>query len=451
MAVNRFEFFVAAGQHSRPIASSTGQSGAISWLYLGDEPILWGLGRYKPPHQAKRSSYARASFQPTTIGSNPALLRIGGHTQFGITTDIAKSPVGNTVVADRPTFFAGDVVNFSVRLDPTTVSFLPAITPYNVSKIQLVRTTGGNHPVVAEASAAPLQTDFNLQFIAPNSGSVTEFSAFVVTSLLQSDLLALEVGRAKPGAGVELTLGVANLTAPYPSNFGVTVRGRGNIVSSPAGINCGESNACTHQFAYADTVSLSAVPDANSVFRGWSGACSGAGACVVKMDRAQQVGAYFAYIWGTPIGFTSQTCSLGGTEFDSLYGENVKIFSLTKAGYASASVNGVVQSYVGVGVSSNRTYDCGDWSPWPDVDTPAGCKRTSASQPQRTNWRSSETVRIPESGIQTDAYGSGIGFSMVFSSPTGVFSIVQTELVIEPLPGSTPNIYYEDFTLGQCN
>ena len=40
-------------------------------------------------------------------------------------------------------------------------------------------------------------------------------------------------------------------------------------------------------------MTLTATPSPTSVFTGWSGACSGKGACVVAMDAAQAVTATF--------------------------------------------------------------------------------------------------------------------------------------------------------------
>ena len=40
-------------------------------------------------------------------------------------------------------------------------------------------------------------------------------------------------------------------------------------------------------------VSLTATPDANSVFAGWSGACAGMGTCTVTMDAVKAVTATF--------------------------------------------------------------------------------------------------------------------------------------------------------------
>jgi hypothetical protein len=67
--------------------------------------------------------------------------------------------------------------------------------------------------------------------------------------------------------------------------------GQGTITSNPAGINCGSS--CSHGFDYGTQVSLTAVPQAGSVFSGWTGACAGMGACMVTMDQQRNVNAVF--------------------------------------------------------------------------------------------------------------------------------------------------------------
>jgi hypothetical protein len=67
--------------------------------------------------------------------------------------------------------------------------------------------------------------------------------------------------------------------------------GSGSVSSSPAGISCGAS--CNHDYAYATSVTLTATADAGDAFTGWSGACSGTGACTVSMTEAQSVTATF--------------------------------------------------------------------------------------------------------------------------------------------------------------
>ncbi len=67
--------------------------------------------------------------------------------------------------------------------------------------------------------------------------------------------------------------------------------GTGNVSSNPAGISCGA--ICTANFAQGTTITLTATPDSGSTFSGWSGACTGTGACSVTMDVARTITATF--------------------------------------------------------------------------------------------------------------------------------------------------------------
>jgi len=71
--------------------------------------------------------------------------------------------------------------------------------------------------------------------------------------------------------------------------------GTGRVESTPAGISLSSTESMTTATFPASThVTLTATPDANSVFTGWSGACSGIGACQVTMDGAKMVTVAFA-------------------------------------------------------------------------------------------------------------------------------------------------------------
>ncbi|MGZ4318446.1 MAG: InlB B-repeat-containing protein [Gaiellaceae bacterium] len=76
--------------------------------------------------------------------------------------------------------------------------------------------------------------------------------------------------------------------------FGLTVskagNGTGRITSSPAGIDCGEF--CSHSYTAGTMVTLNATAGQNSVFSGYSGACSGM-SCTVTMSQARSVTATF--------------------------------------------------------------------------------------------------------------------------------------------------------------
>ncbi|MHA2641500.1 MAG: InlB B-repeat-containing protein, partial [bacterium JZ-2024 1] len=68
--------------------------------------------------------------------------------------------------------------------------------------------------------------------------------------------------------------------------------GQGNITSSPPGIQC--PGNCSRAFAQGTQVTLTATPDINSSFDGWTGACSSTNfIVVVTMDSAKTCTATF--------------------------------------------------------------------------------------------------------------------------------------------------------------
>lgn len=67
--------------------------------------------------------------------------------------------------------------------------------------------------------------------------------------------------------------------------------GGGFITSYPPGIDCGVT--CSANYVKNTVVQLNAIPDSTSTFIGWSGACSGTGACTITLDAAKAVSASF--------------------------------------------------------------------------------------------------------------------------------------------------------------
>jgi hypothetical protein len=92
----------------------------------------------------------------------------------------------------------------------------------------------------------------------------------------------------------------------------VTVTGPGTVTSNPPGINCRQtSGTCQRDFPEDSNVTLTATPDADATFQGWSGDCSGQAQCNVRMDVDRNVGATFE-------GEEASTCPLAGTVLEPL-------------------------------------------------------------------------------------------------------------------------------------
>ncbi|HWO19945.1 MAG TPA: hypothetical protein VNO30_14260 [Kofleriaceae bacterium] len=80
--------------------------------------------------------------------------------------------------------------------------------------------------------------------------------------------------------------------------------GSGVVTSATAGIDCGAT--CTAQATPGSVIMLSASPLPGAMFAGWSGACTGMGACTVTLDADRAVTATF-------VGACSDECSTGAT------------------------------------------------------------------------------------------------------------------------------------------
>ncbi|MBM4776853.1 MAG: hypothetical protein GQE15_04045 [Archangiaceae bacterium] len=90
-----------------------------------------------------------------------------------------------------------------------------------------------------------------------------------------------------------------NVTATFvkaPSTLNVTKAGSGSgtVISTPSGINCGAT--CSAMYETRTVVTLWPMAASGSAFAGWSGACSGMGACTVTVQEVVSVTATFTTV-----------------------------------------------------------------------------------------------------------------------------------------------------------
>jgi uncharacterized delta-60 repeat protein len=82
--------------------------------------------------------------------------------------------------------------------------------------------------------------------------------------------------------------------------------GGGSVHSDPGGISCtGSGSGCSASFPAGSTLDLLATPDNTSLFTGWSGACSGTGACQLIVSGPASVTADFTSM--PPVRITTAT------------------------------------------------------------------------------------------------------------------------------------------------
>jgi predicted outer membrane repeat protein len=90
------------------------------------------------------------------------------------------------------------------------------------------------------------------------------------------------------GDGTEtVDMGAYEAKGYYQLSVTKTGAGSGQVTSSPAGIDCGDT--CSVYLQEDSTITLTAIPDEGSTFSGWSGDCSGTEDCVVQMVAAKTV------------------------------------------------------------------------------------------------------------------------------------------------------------------
>lgn len=146
--------------------------------------------------------------------------------------------------------------------------------------------------------------------------------------------------------------------AAYALTVSKSGTGIGTITSSPAGINCGTD--CAESYASGASVTLTASPAGGSTFGGWSGACTGTGACTVSMTAVKSVAATFSIVEiQLPGGLPTQSLSISktgtgtvtsspagidcGTDCSESFnaGSSVILTAAPSAGYAFSSWSGV--------------------------------------------------------------------------------------------------------------
>src|SRR5439155_4969691 len=88
-----------------------------------------------------------------------------------------------------------------------------------------------------------------------------------------------------------------SVTATFAGNKTLSLtltggNGTDSVTFTPPGTSC--TATCGKTYAPGTSVALTATPDTNEVFTGWSGDCSGTSTCNLTMDANKSVTATFA-------------------------------------------------------------------------------------------------------------------------------------------------------------
>jgi len=158
---------------------------------------------------------------------------------------------------------------------PAPIAQRPPAAPYNVA------VHAGNYHITAGSLAID----------SGNSSAPNEPTTDLDGNPRVNDPTVVDTGA---GTRTYDDRGAYEYQLPGPQTLTVAKDGTGSgtVTSSPIGIDCGTT--CAYDFTYYTSVVLTALPTANSLFTGWSGAgCSGTATCTVLMDAAKSVAATF--------------------------------------------------------------------------------------------------------------------------------------------------------------
>ena len=183
----------------------------------------------------------------------------------------------------------------ALSVSPTSQYFLKIPLAQHSADLMFTVTNTGQSPS-GIPSAVVSATTFRITSTTCNAGlaagATCTFGVRFIPVVVGTTSGVLTVS-ATPGGSA-----TASLSGIGTAILNVQNLGGGTVVSNPVKISCG--TACSAIFP-TTPVALTATPDATHRFAGWSGACSGTGACSVPLlTPTQTVTASFAPINGTP-------------------------------------------------------------------------------------------------------------------------------------------------------
>ncbi len=153
-----------------------------------------------------------------------------------------------------------------------------------------------------------------------------------------------------------------------PQNISVTISGNGSgsLAVNPAAPPCTTATApCTRAFEYGTVVTFTPTPAPGSHFGGWTGDCTGTGACTVTATQARTVDAAFM-LDSEPL-----TVTIAGTGSGSV--------SDSATGFTCATANGSCIDYLTYDPSNTATVTLTASSDLGSDVTWTGCTTTSGS------------------------------------------------------------------------
>lgn len=181
---------------------------------------------------------------------------------------------------------------------------------------------------------------------------------------------------------------------PTAYTLSVSVSGTGNVRSSPAGIDCGNSStSCASSFAAGSGVTLTATAPSGQVFSGWSGACSGtSSSCSLPMSGARSVQANFAAAPAPTPAPDSGSGGTGGSNLGSACGTAYTTGLTLKSGFVTDPIPSLGKPAKGKAFTDPTYKTCMVRVTDHAVEPPSGFARNDYSRRQAFNADSSKLI-----------------------------------------------------------
>jgi uncharacterized repeat protein (TIGR01451 family) len=250
----------------------------------------------------------------------------------------AASP--ESVGVGRNLTYTADVLNQGPQ-DATGVTFTDTL-PNNVSFVSVSVSQGScvhsNGIVSCTLGSLASSLDFAVNIVVTPTVAGTLTNSMNVTS-----------NEADPVLANNTATQTATVVPVFQLAVTKTGNGSGTVTTADGGINCGTS--CSATYLSGTVVNVGETPDPNSVFTGWSGACTGTGACAVTMNGDMTITANFVLgkklsvaLAGSGNGSVTSrdggiNCANAGGNCSSLYVPGASV-SLTAAPAETTSVFG---------------------------------------------------------------------------------------------------------------
>jgi hypothetical protein len=219
-----------------------------------------------------------------SLGSGPinGALTINPSSGGFLAPEVVSLKACVTTITVSPSSFNFGAVAVGSTSSPETVTISSPKGSFNVSAVSITGTNPG---------------DFTISNNTCNSGPTSSCTIDVTYAPKASGVRigTLTVADDDGCSPHQQALSGGASAGPFTASVAVNAgNGSGNVTSKPAGIQCGSANnVCSAPFASGTSVTLTATPDPGSRLTGWSGACTGAGSCVLDMNSDKQVTATF--------------------------------------------------------------------------------------------------------------------------------------------------------------